>query len=80
MLLMADHNAKWHSPIILEVVWATKWWPNRVFAFFLSVMEVNHSMLAYKYFCIQEEVDATLGFRKLFAEALVCNHYYKEKE
>ena len=22
-----DHNNKWHSPISLEVVWATKYWP-----------------------------------------------------
>ena len=28
-----DHNAKRHSPISLEVVWASQWWPNRVFAF-----------------------------------------------
>ena len=36
-----DHNAKRHSPISLEVVWATKWWPNQVFAFLLATMEVN---------------------------------------
>ena len=68
-----NHNAKRHSPISLEVVWATKWWPNRVFAFILSVTEVN-AMLAYKHFC-KEEVDGMLGFRKLFAEVLVCNPY-----
>jgi hypothetical protein len=71
------HNTKRHSPISLEVVWATKWWPNRVFAFILSVTEVN-AMLAYKQFC-KEEVDGMLGFRKLLAEALVCNPYYKEE-
>ena len=27
-----DHNNKQHSPISLEVVWATKYWPNRVFS------------------------------------------------
>ena len=75
-----DHNAKRHSPpISLEVVWATKWWPNRLFAFILSVTEVN-AMLAYKHFC-KEEVDGMLGFRKFLAEALVCNpYYYKEEE
>ena len=72
-----DHNAKRHSPISLEVVWVTKW-PNRVFAFILSVTEVN-AMLAYKHFC-KEEVDGMLGFRKLLAEALVYNRYYKEEE
>ena len=44
-----DHNAKRHSPISLEVVWATKWWPNRVFAFLLAIMEVN-CFLAESYF------------------------------
>jgi hypothetical protein len=39
--IIDDHNAKRHSPISLEVIWATKWWPNRVFAFLLGVMEVN---------------------------------------
>ena len=36
-----DHNAKRHSPISIEVVWATKRWPNRVFCFLLSITEVN---------------------------------------
>jgi hypothetical protein len=37
-----DHNSKCHSPISLEVTWATKWWPHRVFAFLLAIiMEVN---------------------------------------
>ena len=71
-----DHNAKRHSPISLEVVWVTKW-PNRVFAFILSVTEVN-AMLAHKHFC-KEEVDGMLGFCKRFAEVLVCNPYYKEE-
>ena len=49
-----------------------------MFAFILSVTEVN-AMLAYKHFC-KEEVDGMLGFRKLLAEALVCNPFYKEEE
>ena len=36
-----DHNGKRHSPISLEVVWATKRWANMVFAFLLSITEVN---------------------------------------
>ena len=36
-----DHNGKQHSPISLEVVWATKRFVNRVFAFLLSITEVN---------------------------------------
>jgi hypothetical protein len=38
-----DHNNKRHEPISLEVTWATQWWPNRVFAFFLAITEVNAS-------------------------------------
>ena len=72
-----DHNAKRHSPISLEVVWVTKW-PNRVFAFILSVTEVN-AMLAYKHFC-KEEVDGMLGFRTVLAEVLVSNPFYKEED
>ena len=48
------------------------------FRIILSVTEVN-AMLAYKHFC-KEEVDGMLGFRKLLAEALVYNRYYKEEE
>ena len=40
-----DHNNKQHSPISLEVVWATKYWPNHVFAFLLGVMEVNITLV-----------------------------------
>ena len=36
-----DHNGKQHSPTSMEVVWATKHWSNRVFAFLLSISEVN---------------------------------------
>ena len=28
-----NHNNKRHSPISLEVVWATKYWPNHVYSF-----------------------------------------------
>jgi hypothetical protein len=48
--LVDDHNAKRHSPISLKKVWATKWWPNRVFAFLLAITEVN-IMLAQKHLC-----------------------------
>ena len=36
-----DDNAKRHSPISIEVVWATKQWPNHVFAFHFAITEVN---------------------------------------
>ena len=49
-----DHNAKRQSPISLKVVWAMKWWPNRVFAFILSVTEVN-AIMAYKHLLLRGE-------------------------
>mmetsp|Transcript_14117 Transcript_14117/g.21448 ORF Transcript_14117/g.21448 Transcript_14117/m.21448 type:complete len:179 (-) Transcript_14117:2424-2960(-) len=39
--MVDDHNAKRHSPLSLEMSWATKWWPNRVFSFLLAVTEIN---------------------------------------
>ena len=41
MLWMTNHNGQQHSPISLEVVWATKRWADMVFAFLLSITEVN---------------------------------------
>ena len=43
-----DHNNKRHSPISLEVVRGTKYWPNHVFAFLLAVTEVNVNLAAQK--------------------------------
>ena len=40
-----DHNNKRHSPISLEVVWGTKYWPNHVFAFLLAVTKVMSTWL-----------------------------------
>jgi hypothetical protein len=76
--LVDDHNAKRHSPISLEVVWATKWWPNRVFAFLLAATEVN-CRLAANYF-YSAEYKSTLEFRKAFSEALIRNSYLEEEE
>eukprot|EP01082_Thalassiosira_pseudonana_P010906 g9889.t1 g9889 contig4:805493-806287(-) len=36
-----DVNNRRHSPIGLEDIWATKWWPHRQFTFMCSVAEVN---------------------------------------
>ena len=44
--LLMTTTIKQHSPIILEVVWATKYWTNRVFSIFLSVTEVNINLAA----------------------------------
>ena len=62
-----DHNAKWHSPISIEVVWATKRRPNRVFCFLLSVTEVN-CFLAESYSSGQKS-DSMLDFGSVFCSS-----------
>ena len=71
-----DHNNKQHSLISLEVIWATKFRPNHVFAFLLGVTEVNVN-LAAMYFCGQEPT-GQIKFRKLLAKTLIYNTYYDE--
>ena len=73
-----DHNNKRHSPISLEVVWATKYWPNRVFSFVLGVMEVNVN-LATTYFCGQNQ-KGQIEFQKLLAKTIIFNTYYDEEQ
>ena len=69
-----DHNAKRHSPICLEHVWATKHWPHRVFSFLLAITEVNTN-LAEAYFHRKSESRPQLDFRKLLAKDLIDNEY-----
>ena len=73
-----DHNNKRHSPISIEEIWATKWWPNRVFAFLVAVTEVNVS-LGMVEFCDHAQT-SQIEFRKKLAEALIYNEYYNEIE
>ena len=73
-----NHNNKQHSPISLEVVWATKYWPNRVFSFLLSITEVNVN-LAATYFSDQEPT-GQINFRKKLAKTLIFNTHYNEDD
>ena len=75
---MDNHNGKCHSPISLEVVWAMKWWPNRVFAFLLSITEVN-CFLAEYYFT-NHTSDSMMSFRKSIAFELIENKYLEQEE
>ena len=68
-----DHNAKRQSPISIEVVWATKRWPNHVFAFLLSITEVN-CFLAESYFT-SRKTESMMDFRKDLAHQLIKNKY-----
>ena len=36
-----DKNNRRHAPISIEKNWATKYWPNRCFAWYLAISEVN---------------------------------------
>ena len=73
-----DHNNKRHSPISIEEIWATKWWPNRVFAFLLEVTEVNVS-LGMVEFC-DNAPTSQIEFRKKLADVLINNEYFNEED
>ena len=40
-----DNNNRWHSPILVERTWATKYWPDRCHAYFLACTEFNTNYL-----------------------------------
>jgi hypothetical protein len=73
-----DHNAKRHAPISLEVVWSTKEWEKRVFAFLLAVTEVNVMLSAVYFF--NKEQQSMLSFRKQFSKELIYNNLIKTQE
>ena len=74
-----DHNAKRHSPISLEYVWATKYWPHRPFSFLLAISEVNTN-LAEAYFTRKLAPRPQLEFRKLLAKDLINNKYLEDEQ
>jgi Transposase IS4 len=71
------HNQLRHQPISLEVIWATKRWANRVFAFLLAVTEVNVK-LAVEHFGKKDKLPM-LVFRKLFADSLINNRNLEQE-
>ena len=73
-----DHNNKRHSPISIEEIWATKWWPNRVFAFLLAVTKMNVS-LGMVEFCGNAPT-SQIEFRKKLADVLINNKYFNEED
>ena len=68
-----DHNAKRRSPITIEVVWATKWWPKYVFAFLFAIEEVN-CFLSESHFTSRKH-DSMMDYRKELANVLIENWY-----
>lgn len=73
-----DHNNKRHQPISFEEIWATKWWPNRVFAFFLAITEVNIKLVMEN--ILGSKVTSMLQFRRRFAKVLIHNSYIVSKK
>ena len=39
-----DHNNRRHAPISIERIWATKFWTDRNFAWYLAVTDVNTAL------------------------------------
>ena len=75
---MDDHNGKQHSPISLKVVWATKRWANRVFAFLLSITEVNWFLVESHF--MDQKSGSMMEFRKQLAYELIENDYLEKEE
>ena len=73
-----DHNAKRHSPISTEVAWATKWWPNHVFAILFAITEVN-CFLSESHFTSRKH-DSMMDYRKELANVLIENQYLVQEE
>ena len=74
-----DHNGRRHSPICLEHVWATKYWPHRPFSFLLAVTEVNVN-LAEAYFVTHNDPKPQIEYRKLLAQDLIHNEYIVQEQ
>ena len=68
-----DRNNRRHAPISIERTWATKFWPNRNFAWYLAVNEVN-TALADGHFHKGSKLISTLQFRRKLAHEMMENN------
>ena len=78
-----DHNNDRHSVPAIEETWTTHRWPNRAFAFIISVCEIN-AYLALQWFVWRKKpilfVKPTLHqFRCSLANELIYNEYLEDK-
>ena len=70
-----DHNNRRHgSGLSIERTWGTKYWPDRCFAWFLAVSEVNAN-LGRSFFLQGSQVLPQVNFRKKLAFELLNNTY-----
>jgi Transposase IS4 len=76
--IIDTHNALRHKPISIEETWATKSWPNRVFAFLLAVSEVNMFQAANYFY--DKKYESILEFRQALADKLIYNTYYVKEQ
>ena len=63
---MEDQNNQRHAPISLERTWATKFWPDCNFAWYLVLQEVN-TYIVSGHFQNDGVVQPSLDFRRYFA-------------
>ena len=67
-----DHNNRRHAPISLERTWATKFWPDRNFAWYLAATEVN-AALVMGHFQNGGVLQPSLDFRRGLAKECLEN-------
>ena len=65
-----DKNNRRHPPISVERTWATKYWPDRCFAWYLAVSEVNVNY-ARAYFQYSSNALSHIEFRRRLANDLL---------
>ena len=71
-LLVRILHIRRHAPISLEGTWATKFWPDRNFAWYLAASEVN-AALAAGHMQNNGNVTPTLEFRRALAKEMLEN-------
>ena len=74
-----DNNNRWHSSILFDRTWATKFWEDRSCAWYLSTSEVNTN-LTWRHFRKDGKVDATLDFWRKPAHECLVNLIGVEKQ
>ena len=68
-----NHNNRRHAPISIERTWATTFWPDRNFAWYLAVTEVN-TALADGHFRKGGKLIPTLQFRRKLTHEMMENN------
>ena len=65
-----ENNNRRHAPISIEKTWATKYWPDRCFSWYLAVSEVNVNY-ARPYFQDSSYALPNLEFRRRLAKEIL---------